>query len=360
MIRALSALARPWLSRLPPESAHRAAIAALKFMPRSPTTAPDYRLAFDALGSSFAHPLGLAAGFDKNAEVPEALLALGFSCVEVGTLTPLPQGGNAKPRLFRLPADAALVNRMGFNNDGFERARARLMARTGRGIVGVNFGPNKDAADRIADYVLGVRTFAAAASWFTINVSSPNTVGLRDLQRRDALDELVARVIDAREAVSPRRPVLIKIAPDLDLRGLDDIVEVAISRRADGLVVSNTTIARPPTLRDPRSRETGGLSGRPLFPASTQLLARAYLRCEGALTLIGCGGIEDSATALAKIQAGATLMQLYTSFAYRGRRVIDNILDGLSEAVSTSGVQSIASLVGTQAREFAAATRAPT
>src|SRR5271170_3865948 len=324
MIRALSALARPWLSRLPPESAHRAAIAALKFMPRSPTTAPDYRLAFDALGSSFAHPLGLAAGFDKNAEVPEALLALGFSCVEVGTLTPLPQGGNAKPRLFRLPADAALVNRMGFNNDGFERARARLMARTGRGIVGVNFGPNKDAADRIADYVLGVKTFAAAASWFTINVSSPNTVGLRDLQRRDALD---------------------------------DIVEVAISRRADGLVVSNTTIARPPTLRDPRSRETGGLSGRPLFPASTQLLARAYLRFEGALTLIGCGGIEDSATALAKIQAGATLMQLYTSFAYRGRRVIDNILDGLSAAVSTSGAQSIASLVGAQARDFAAATR---
>src|SRR5271155_4310537 len=356
MIRALSALARPWLSRLPPESAHRAAIAALKFMPRSPTAAPDYRLAFDALGSSFAHPLGLAAGFDKNAEVPEALLALGFSCVEVGTLTPLPQGGNAKPRLFRLPADAALVNRMGFNNDGFERARARLMARTGRGIVGVNFGPNKDAADRIADYVLGVKTFAAAASWFTINVSSPNTVGLRDLQRRDALDELVARVIDAREAVSPRRPVLIKIAPDLDLRGLDDIVEVAISRRADGLVVSNTTIARPPTLRDPRSRETGGLSGRPLFAASTRLLACAYLRCESALTLIGCGGIEDSATALAKIQAGATLVQLYTSFGYRGPAVIDDILDGLSVAVSTSGVQSIDSLVGTQAREFAAAT----
>jgi dihydroorotate dehydrogenase len=360
MIRALSALARPWLSRLPPESAHRAAIAALKFMPRSPTTAPDYRLAFDALGSSFAHPLGLAAGFDKNAEVPEALLALGFSFVEVGTLTPLPQGGNAKPRLFRLPADAALVNRMGFNNDGFEAALARLTARASSGILGVNFGPNKDAADRIADYVLGVKTFAAAASWFTINVSSPNTAGLRDLQRRNALDELVARVIEAREAVSPRRPVLIKIAPDLDLRGLDDIVEVATSRRADGLIVSNTTIARPSKLRDPRSRETGGLSGRPLFPASTQLLARAYLRCEGALTLIGCGGIEDSATALAKIQAGATLLQLYTSFVYRGPQVIDDILDGLSVAVSTSGVQSIASLVGTEARDFAAATRAPT
>jgi dihydroorotate dehydrogenase len=253
-----------------------------------------------------------------------------------------------------------VINRMGFNNDGFEAALARLTARASSGVLGVNFGPNKDAADRIADYVLGVKTFAATASWFTINVSSPNTAGLRDLQRRDALDELVARVIEAREAVSPRRPVLIKIAPDLDLRGLDDIVEVATSRRADGLIVSNTTIARPSTLRDLRSRETGGLSGRPLFPASTQLLARAYLRCEGALTLIGCGGIEDSATALAKIQAGATLLQLYTSFVYRGPQVIDDILDGLSVAVSTSGVQSIASLVGTEARDFAAATRAPT
>ena len=183
---------------------------------------------------------------------------------------------------------------------------------------------------------------------------------MRDLQRREALDELVARVIEAREAVSPRRPVLIKIAPDLDLRGLDDIVEVAISRGADGLIVSNTTVARPPTLRDPRSREAGGLSGRPLFPASTQLLARAYLRCEGALTLIGCGGVEDSATALAKIQAGATLLQLYTSFAYRGPRVIDDILEGLRIAVSASGAQTIASLVGTKARDFAAATRAPT
>src|ERR1700722_2852767 len=355
MIRALSALARPWLSWLAPESAHRAAITALKFVHPSTTKSPNYRLGVDALGLRFAHPLGLAAGFDKNAEVPDALLALGFSFVEVGTLTPLPQRGNAKPRLFRLPADAALVNRMGFNNDGFEAALARLTARASSGILGGNFGPNKDAADRIADYVLGVKTFAACASWFTINVSSPNTAGLRDLQRRDALDELVARVIEAREAVSPRRPVLIKIAPDLDLRGLDDIVEVATSRRADGLIVSNTTIARPSTLRDLRSLETGGLSGRPLFPASTQLLARAYLRCEGALTLIGCGGIEDAATALAKIHAGATLLQLYTTFAYRGSRVIDDILEGLTAAISNNGGQSIASLVGIKAREFAVA-----
>jgi len=355
MIGALGALARPWLSLLPPESAHQAVIAALKFMPRAMKKAPDPRLAVDALGLRFRHPLGLAAGFDKNAEVPDALLALGFSFVEVGTLTPLPQAGNAKPRLFRLRADAAAINRMGFNNDGFEAGRARLSARASAGILGVNFGPNKDAIDRIADYVLGVETFAPSASYFTINISSPNTAGLRDLQQRDALDGLVARVIEAREAVRPRRPVLIKIAPDIDLRGLDDIVEVAISRGADGLIVSNTTIQRPPTLLDPRSREMGGLSGRPLFPASTLLLARAYLRCEGALTLIGCGGVEDAATALAKIQAGATLVQLYTSFAYRGPEVIDDILKGLRVALSTSGAQTIASLVGTKARDFAVA-----
>jgi dihydroorotate dehydrogenase len=355
MIGVLGALARRWLSLLPPERAHRAAIAALKLMPRSSAKSPDPRLDVDAFGLRFAHPVGLAAGFDKNAEVPDALLGLGFSFVEVGTLTPLPQRGNPEPRLFRLPADAAVINRMGFNNAGFEAARARLAARPSRGILGVNFGPNKDAIDRIADYVLGVNTFAGAASYFTINVSSPNTVGLRDLQRRDALDELVARVMEAREAAPQRRPVLIKIAPDLDLRALDDIVEVAVSRGADGLIVSNTTIARPPTLLDRRSGEIGGLSGRPLFPASTRLLARAYLRCEGALTLIGCGGVEDAATALAKIHAGATLIQLYTSFAYRGPRVVDDILEGLTAAVSSAGGQSIASLVGIKAREFAVA-----
>ena len=355
MIGALGALARPWLSLLPPERAHRAAIAALKFMPRFSPKPPDPRLGVDAFGLRFAHPLGLAAGFDKNAEVPDALLALGFSFVEVGTLTPLPQRGNPEPRQFRLPADAAVINRMGFNNAGFEAARTRLAARASRGILGINFGPNKDAADRIADYVLGIKTFADAASYFTINISSPNTVGLRDLQRRGALDELVASVIEAREAAPSRRPVLIKIAPDLDLRALDDIVEVAISRGADGLIVSNTTIARPPDLLDRRSREIGGLSGRPLFPASTHLLARAYLRSEGALTLIGCGGVEDAATALAKIHAGATLIQLYTSFAYRGPRVIDDILEGLKAAVSNNGGGPIASLVGIKAREFAVA-----
>ena len=200
-----------------------------------------------------------------------------------------------------------------------------------------------------------MKTFAAAASYFTINISSPNTPGLRDLQRREALDELVARVIEARESVQPFRPVLVKIAPDLDLHALDDIVAIAKSRGADGLIVSNTTLARPPDLRDPAKREAGGLSGRPLFVASTRLLAQAYLRCDGALTLIGCGGVEDAATALAKIEAGASLVQFYTGFVYRGPAAIDEILDGLAKEIASRGVADIGRLVGVKASDWARA-----
>jgi dihydroorotate dehydrogenase len=353
MMRALAALARPWLARLPPETAHRAAIAALRLAPRARSRAPDASLAVEAFGLRFPHPLGLAAGFDKNAEAPAALLGLGFGFVEVGTLTPRPQAGNARPRIFRLPRDRALINRLGFNNDGYEAARRRLEARPADGILGVNFGANKDAADRAADYVLGVETFAPFASYFTINISSPNTVGLRDLQRREALDELVARVAEARETAIPRRPMLIKIAPDLDLRGLDDIVAVATARGVDGLIISNTTIARPPDLVDPARRETGGLSGRPLFSASTRMLARAYLRCDGAMPLIGCGGIEDAAGAIAKIEAGATLLQVYTAFAYRGPGLIDEILSGLREAASANGAPALSHRVGVNATAVA-------
>ena len=353
-MRALGALARPVLARLPPETAHRATIAALKLAPLARPRAPDPRLAVSAFGLEFPNPLGLAAGFDKNAEVPRALLAWGFGFVEVGTLTPRPQSGNPSPRLFRLQADRALVNRFGFNNLGYEAARARLAARRIDGVVGVNLGPNKDAADRLADYALGVKTFAPLASYFAINVSSPNTPSLRDLQRRDALDELVARVMDAREEAAPRRPVLIKIAPDLDLRALDDVVAVCAARGVDGMIVSNTTIARPPSLRDARAREAGGLSGRPLFEPSTRMLARTFLRCGGAFALIGCGGVDDAESALAKIEAGASLVQLYTGLVYRGPGLIDEILDGLSRTVAARG--DLAALVGIRARDWAAST----
>jgi dihydroorotate dehydrogenase len=353
MIAALGDLARPWLAKLAPEDAHRATLAALRMMPALPIPKRDPRLAVDVFGLRFPHPLGLAAGFDKNALAPRALLRLGFGFVEVGTVTPRPQPGSPKPRLFRLTEDAALINRMGFNNDGYARARARLGSGGFPGIVGVNFGPNKDAADRIDDYVQGVKTFAAVASYLTINVSSPNTAALRDLQQRNALDELVARVIEARDAEPIRPPVLIKIAPDLDLRALDDIVSVAIARGADGLIISNTTISRPADLRAPEAGEGGGLSGRPVFSLSTRQLARAYLRCDGALPLIGAGGIEDVPTALAKIEAGAALTQIYTGMIYRGPGVIHEILDGLLAAVERRKAPSIGALVGGKAREFA-------
>jgi dihydroorotate dehydrogenase len=354
MMRALGALARPVLWRLPPEIAHRASIAALQFAPLPRPRPPDPRLATRAFGLEFANPLGLAAGFDKNAQVARALLALGFGHVEVGTLTPRSQAGNPRPRMFRLKADGALINRCGFNNQGYEAARGRLAASKVEGVVGVNIGPNKDAADRLADFALGVKTFAPVASYLAINVSSPNTPALRDLQRRDALDELAARVVEARDEAAPRRPVLIKIAPDLDLRGLDDVVAVCTARGIDGLIVANTTVARPPSLRDAQAREAGGLSGRPLFAPSTRLLARAFLRCGGALPLIGCGGVEDAETALAKIEAGASLVQIYTGMIFRGPGVIDEILDGLSRAPAARGAASLGALVGTQAREWAA------
>ena len=348
----LAEVAQPLIELLPPEMAHRAAIEGLKIAPPRAAKPSDSRLAVDALGLRFPNPLGLAAGFDKNAEVPGAMLKLGFGFVEVGTLTPRPQAGNPRPRLFRLREDFAVINRFGFNNEGYEAARLRLVHRPA-GIIGVNVGANKGAADRVADYVLGVKTLAPAADYFTINISSPNTAGLRELQRREALDELVARLVAARDATEPRRPLLVKIAPDLDEGGLDDIVGVALRRRADGLIVSNTTVARPASLRARHRDEAGGLSGRPLFEPSTQLLARAYLAVGGAMPLIGCGGVEDVATALAKIEAGATLVQLYTSIALRGVGVVAEILAGLTHMAEARGVPSIGALTGTRATHWA-------
>jgi dihydroorotate dehydrogenase len=349
----LARVAEPVLKRLPAETAHRAAINALKIAPPARRSPSDPCLAVEILGLRFPNPIGLAAGFDKNAEVRGAILGLGFGFVEVGTLTPRPQEGNARPRLFRLPEDAAVINRFGFNNDGFARARERL-ARRSPGITGVNLGANKDAADRIEDYVLGVRTFATLADYLTINVSSPNTPGLRDLQRRESLDALIRRVVAARDSLAPRRPLLLKIAPDLDARGLEDIVATALTCRIDGLIVSNTTVERPSSLSSKNRVETGGLSGRPLFEPSTRLLARAYLLTGGAMPLIGCGGVEDASTALAKIEAGANLVQLYTGLALKGSGVVAEVLTGLKNAVEARGAARIGDLVGTRAAEWAA------
>ncbi|MGJ0504453.1 MAG: quinone-dependent dihydroorotate dehydrogenase [Methylocystis sp.] len=323
------AIASPLLRLLEAETAHRATIAALKLLPARAPKPDDARLAVSAFGIDFPNPIGLAAGFDKNAEVPDAMLGFGFGFVEVGTLTPRAQPGNARPRAFRLVEDHAVINRYGFNNDGHAPALARLSKRDPRGVVGVNIGANKDAADRVADYVAGVRAFAEVASYFTINVSSPNTPGLRDLQEPEALSELLARVIDARDGARMRRPLLLKIAPDLSLAQLDGIVRVARDRRIDGMIVSNTTISRPTTLRSLFAKESGGLSGAPLFDLSTRMLAQTFLRVEGQFPLIGVGGVDSAEAALAKIEAGATLVQLYSALVYEGPALVARIKRGL-------------------------------
>jgi dihydroorotate dehydrogenase len=341
------------LQALPPETAHRAAIRGLRLSWLRRRSEGDAGLAMEAFGLTFPNPLGLAAGFDKSAEAVEALGRLGFGFVEVGTLTPKPQAGNQRPRLYRLSADRAIVNRMGFNNDGYAAAVARLARTWRRGIVGVNIGPNKESSDRVADYVQGVDKFSAFADYFVINISSPNTPGLRDLHARDEFAKLVDAVLHARNRATERRPILVKISPDVMAAQLDDLLEIALDRRVDGLVVSNTSVARPTGLKSAAAQEMGGLSGRPIFEASTRLLARCFLRCRGALPIIGVGGIEDTRTALIKIEAGATLLQIYTGFIYRGPSAIDEILEGLGVEVTRRGLLSLQSLVGSRAAEIA-------
>jgi dihydroorotate dehydrogenase len=353
VIRAFDALSLPLLRWLDPEDAHRLAIQGLRVLPRPRAQPDDPKLAVRAFGLNFPNPVGIAAGFDKNAEVPDALLRLGFGFAEIGTVTPRPQPGNPRPRLFRLERDEAIVNRFGFNNDGSDVVLRRLAARANRGgIVGVNVGANKDTVDRIADYVSLIETFAPVASYFTVNVSSPNTPGLRNLQQAAALDELLAKVIDARERVRAQAgdtPVLLKISPDLTLNELDDVVHIARSRKVDGMIVANTTVARPQRLRDPRVSEQGGLSGRPLFRLSTRMVAETFVRAEGAFPLIGVGGIDSGGAALTKIRAGASLIQLYSSLVYKGLGLIESIKADLSSTLLRTGRDSLSEIVGADA-----------
>ena len=359
MIRAFDALSLPLLRWLDPEDAHRLAIQGLKLLPPIRSRADDAKLAVRAFGLNFPNPIGIAAGFDKNAEVPDALLRLGFGFVEVGTVTPKPQAGNPRPRLLRLERDEAVINRMGFNNDGAELVLRRLASRSHHGgIVGVNVGANKDSPDRVADYVGLIETFAPVASYFTVNVSSPNTPGLRNLQEAAILDDLLARVIDARERVRETAgdtPVLLKVAPDLSLAQLDEVVQVARSRRVDGMIVANTTVSRPSSLRDKaRAEELGGLSGRPLFRLSTRMVAETYVRAEGAFPLIGVGGIDSAGAALTKIRAGASLIQLYSSLIYKGVGLIDDIKNDLVSTLLRTGRDALAEIVGADAARITA------
>jgi dihydroorotate dehydrogenase len=359
VIRAFDALSLPLLRWIDAEDAHRLAIHGLKFLPPIKPRTDDAKLAMRAFGLNFPNPVGMAAGFDKNAEVPDALLRLGFGFVEIGTVTPKPQSGNPRPRLFRLERDEAVVNRMGFNNDGAEAVLRRLASRAQLpGIVGVNVGANKDSPDRVADYVKLIETFAPVASYFTVNVSSPNTPGLRNLQQGHILDDLLSKVLEARDRARETAgdtPVLLKIAPDLSLAELDEVVQVARSRKVDGMIVANTTVARPSTLREAsRAKEQGGLSGRPLFRLSTRMVAETYVRVEGAFPLVGVGGIDTGGAALTKIRAGASLVQLYSPLVYKGLGLVEDIKRDLAATLLRTDHESLSEIVGADAAAITA------
>jgi dihydroorotate dehydrogenase len=336
-------LLRPLLFTLDPERAHRLTIGALKAMPHLPPPAPG-PLAIRVAGIDFPNPVGMAAGFDKDAEVPDAVLGLGFGFAEVGSITPLPQAGNPKPRLFRLAADRAVINRMGFNNGGAEAARARLAARAGRaGVVGVNLGANKDASDRIADYARGAERLAPFAAYLVVNVSSPNTPGLRALQDEGALAALLDGVLAARGPDGP--PVFLKVAPDLKPADIAAIARIAHDKQLGALIVSNTTITRPP-LQSPQAGETGGLSGAPLRDLAQARLVDFRRATGGTIPLVGVGGIASAADAWARIRAGASLVQLYSAMVYEGPGLARRIACGLEDLLKRDGFATLADAVG--------------
>ncbi len=350
-------LAAPILQWLPPETAHRLTVRLLAAAPAlAARPADDPILAQRLWGLEFPNPVGLAAGFDKDAEAFEAMLALGMGFVEVGSVTPRPQPGNPRPRIFRLPADGAVINRLGFNSAGLEAVRPRLRRyRTGPrvpGVVGVNLGKNKDSEDAAADYRAGVKVLAPLADYLVINISSPNTPGLRALQDRASLDALLHAVQDELRALDPAGgpPLLVKIAPDLTDADKADIAEIAVARGIAGLIVSNTTITRPRNLVGRHASESGGLSGQPLFESATRVLSEMYVATDGKLPLIGVGGVSGPDQAYGKIRAGASLVQLYTALIYSGPGLIGRIKRGLAERLRADGFTGIGQAVGADHR----------
>jgi dihydroorotate dehydrogenase len=349
-------LIRPALHRLPGEAAHELTLRALefgagRFLHRTAAREPDPPVLAQRLWDlDFPNPVGLAAGYDKDARAAGAMHRFGFGFVEVGTVTPRPQPGNPKPRVFRLDEDQAIINRMGFNSGGLDALVGRLSRRARSGIVGVNLGKNRDTGDAAADYTAGVRKAAKVADYLVVNVSSPNTPGLRDLQAREVLGSLLRRVMSAREEAGSRVPLLVKIAPDLTPEERRDIAQVALDTGIDGLIVSNTTVERPPDLVSRHAHEAGGLSGRPLLAPSTALLADMYRLTQGRLPLIGVGGIASATDAYEKIRAGANLVQLYTALVFAGPGLVDEIKIGLAGLLERDGFVSIAEAVGTEPR----------
>jgi len=343
-------LAARALHTLDPEDAHQVALAAVAGGLGARARADRHAiLRTELAGLDLPNPIGLAAGFDKNAEAADGLLASGYGFVETGTVTPRPQAGNPRPRLFRLSEDEAVINRMGFNNKGLDAFAARLAQRKHMGVVGANIGANKESQDRVGDYVLGLRAVWAGCSYVTANISSPNTPGLRGLQERGALEELLGRLSEARAGLVAQqgpRPLFLKVAPDLDEAAIEDIAGLAVQHRLDALIVSNTTLARPDTLRSIWKDETGGLSGAPLFQPSTRVLSFFASALKGALPLIGAGGVRDGATAYAKIRAGASAVQLYSALVYEGPGLPSRIADDLARRLRADGFSSVTEAVG--------------
>ena len=339
------------MRKLPAERAHNTTIKALKagFGPVAvKTDSPE--LVTQVGGLTLHNPVGLAAGFDKNCDVPDAMLAAGFGFVECGTVTPRPQVGNPKPRLFRLTEDQAVINRMGFNNGGLEDFKSRLTKRQGRdGIVGANLGANKDSTDRVEDYVKCLKSLWGLSDYFTINISSPNTPGLRDLQNENAMDELLGRIAEARAELTgdrPSYPIFLKVAPDVDMGEIERIVQQARTYGMNAIIVSNTTIARPDSLKSAHKGEGGGLSGAPLFEPSTDVLKEFYAAAEGKIDLIGVGGIGSGAQAYAKIRAGAKAVQLYSALVFQGPGLVTEINRDLKARLKADGFSSISEAVG--------------
>jgi dihydroorotate dehydrogenase len=349
-LSAIHALAARGLRTLDAESAHCLTISLLK-TGLGPRRRNDHEpsLAVDLCGLRLANCVGLAAGFDKNAEVADAMLRTGLGFVECGTVTPLPQAGNPRPRLFRLTEDRAVINRMGFNNHGLDVFARRLDARARVGVVGANIGANKDSADRLGDYVLGLTRLWGRADYLTVNISSPNTPGLRALQTRDALQELLTRLAEARASLRAQgrdHPVFLKVAPDLSDGEIETIAETAAAHGLDAIVVGNTTVSRPAGLRSALKTEAGGLSGAPLMPLSTEVLRRFHQAAAGRVALIGVGGIGSGADAYAKIRAGARAVQLYSAMVYAGPDLIGRLTHDLAARLKADGFASVADAVG--------------
>ncbi|MGA7325642.1 MAG: quinone-dependent dihydroorotate dehydrogenase [Rhodomicrobium sp.] len=336
-----------------PEIAHEISLRALEagIHPRQ-ITPEDPRLAQTLFGLDFPNPVGMAAGYDKDARVHNPLFAMGFGFAEAGTITPRPQSGNPKPRVFRLDEDRAIINRLGFNSAGHAAALTRLKAQAPRGVLGINIGANRESTDQIADYVAGVRVFGEVASYLAINISSPNTPGLRDLQAPDRLNALLEAVMSAKATLSRAVPVLVKLSPDLHDQDISPVMDCLLAHKVDGAIIANTTVSREGVSPSPNKRQAGGLSGRPLFARSTRLLAKCYLATDGKLALIGVGGVDSPATAVAKVRAGASLLQLYTGLVYEGPGFLSEIKEALIAEMSNSQA-SLPELVGMDAQRWA-------